>query len=555
MGGGTWITPTQVRGDVFVTNGTPFFQSGSSTTVTNGGHVHVQLHRFLQRHVHLQHRAARRAFARTDPAFGLPGLQRREGDHAPELLTRGAWRSRSSRIPIASLHEMGAHHPESPERLRAVLAAIEASGLAPKPEGRRGARGHARAAPARARRRSTWTSSSSPRPRASLRLPRSRYLDEPEVALGRAARRRRGGARHRPGDGGRGDERLLRGAPAGPPRHAATGPWASASSTTWPSARRTRSRRTAWSASRCSTSTSTTATAPRTRSTKTRASCCAPPSSIPYYPYCGADSGNDHIINVPLPAMTGGAGLPRGGGEGTGCRRSSASSRSWCSSPRASMRTAKIRSPTSSSRTRTTAGSPRSSWRWPTAHAKGRVVSTLEGGYNTVALGALRGRAPGGAARAALGKSTGSPRRRPIRIRAAVLGRKIGGSAVRGASSDADRWFTVRSRRFLRTLLLAIGLVDVDPRISRASHDSHVALRDAEALRDELDERFVGTPLDRRRGQPDLERVAMQAGHLGALGAGLDVEDQQDRAVGRRGNARTPGSLVRRRVVLARTSG
>ncbi|MGE5093584.1 MAG: histone deacetylase family protein [Betaproteobacteria bacterium] len=29
----------------------------------------------------------------------------------------------------------------------------------------------------------------------------------------------------------------------------------------------------------------------------------------PYYPYCGADSGNDHIINVPLPAMTGSEGF------------------------------------------------------------------------------------------------------------------------------------------------------------------------------------------------------------------------------------------------------
>src|SRR5258707_6737237 len=29
----------------------------------------------------------------------------------------------------------------------------------------------------------------------------------------------------------------------------------------------------------------------------------------PYYPYCGADSGNDHIINVPLPAMTDGRGF------------------------------------------------------------------------------------------------------------------------------------------------------------------------------------------------------------------------------------------------------
>ena len=29
----------------------------------------------------------------------------------------------------------------------------------------------------------------------------------------------------------------------------------------------------------------------------------------PYYPYCGADSGNDHIINVPLPAQTDGHGF------------------------------------------------------------------------------------------------------------------------------------------------------------------------------------------------------------------------------------------------------
>src|SRR5258707_11124305 len=34
----------------------------------------------------------------------------------------------------------------------------------------------------------------------------------------------------------------------------------------------------------------------------------------PYYPYCGADSGNEHIINVPLPAMTGGRGLRAAGG-------------------------------------------------------------------------------------------------------------------------------------------------------------------------------------------------------------------------------------------------
>jgi hypothetical protein len=31
----------------------------------------------------------------------------------------------------------------------------------------------------------------------------------------------------------------------------------------------------------------------------------------PYYPYCGADSGNEHIVNVPLPAMTDGRGISR----------------------------------------------------------------------------------------------------------------------------------------------------------------------------------------------------------------------------------------------------
>jgi len=34
--------------------------------------------------------------------------------------------------PDCVRHEMGAHHPESPERLRAVLAAIQSSGLEPR---------------------------------------------------------------------------------------------------------------------------------------------------------------------------------------------------------------------------------------------------------------------------------------------------------------------------------------------------------------------------------------------------------------------------------------
>ena len=37
MAGGQWLTPTQMRGEVFVTNGTPYFQSGSSTVVQSVG--------------------------------------------------------------------------------------------------------------------------------------------------------------------------------------------------------------------------------------------------------------------------------------------------------------------------------------------------------------------------------------------------------------------------------------------------------------------------------------------------------------------------------------
>ena len=106
----------------------------------------------------------------------------------------------------------------------------------------------------------------------------------------------------------------------------------------------------------------------------------------PYYPYCGANSGNDHIINVPLPAMT----------DGKGFR--DAVERFWMPAlerfqpqlvfvsagfdaheedPLAYLKLAD------------------EDYRWVTEkllgiaarHAKGRVVSTLEGGYNVTALG------------------------------------------------------------------------------------------------------------------------------------------------------------------------
>jgi acetoin utilization deacetylase AcuC-like enzyme len=106
----------------------------------------------------------------------------------------------------------------------------------------------------------------------------------------------------------------------------------------------------------------------------------------PYYPYSGADSGNRHIINVPLPAMT----------DGRGFR--DAVERDWMPAldafkpqlvfvsagfdahrddPLAYLKLAD------------------EDYRWVTErlvdvaerHAEGRVVSTLEGGYNTDALG------------------------------------------------------------------------------------------------------------------------------------------------------------------------
>jgi acetoin utilization deacetylase AcuC-like enzyme len=106
----------------------------------------------------------------------------------------------------------------------------------------------------------------------------------------------------------------------------------------------------------------------------------------PYYPYSGADSGNDHIINVPLAAMT----------DGRGFREAveqvwqpaledfspqlvfvSAGFDAHRDDPLAYLKLAD------------------EDYRWVTEwllgiardHAHGRVVSTLEGGYNVEALG------------------------------------------------------------------------------------------------------------------------------------------------------------------------
>jgi acetoin utilization deacetylase AcuC-like enzyme len=106
----------------------------------------------------------------------------------------------------------------------------------------------------------------------------------------------------------------------------------------------------------------------------------------PYYPYCGADSGNDHIVNVPLAAMT----------DGRGFR--AAVERAWLPAlERFAPQLVFVSAGFDAHREDPLAylNLEDEDYRWITGklvevadrHAQGRVVSTLEGGYNTQALG------------------------------------------------------------------------------------------------------------------------------------------------------------------------
>jgi acetoin utilization deacetylase AcuC-like enzyme len=106
----------------------------------------------------------------------------------------------------------------------------------------------------------------------------------------------------------------------------------------------------------------------------------------PYYPYSGADSGNAHIINVPLPAMT----------DGRGFRH--AVERYWMPALEAyKPQLVFVSAGFDAHRDDPLAYLKLADedYRWVTEmlvdvaerHAEGRVVSTLEGGYNTDALG------------------------------------------------------------------------------------------------------------------------------------------------------------------------
>ena len=106
----------------------------------------------------------------------------------------------------------------------------------------------------------------------------------------------------------------------------------------------------------------------------------------PYYPYSGADSSNAHIINTPLPAMT----------DGRGFR--AAVERDWLPAleaykPPLVFVSAGFDAHRDDPLAYLKLGDE--DYRWVTEkllavaarHAQGRVVSTLEGGYNTQALG------------------------------------------------------------------------------------------------------------------------------------------------------------------------
>ena len=106
----------------------------------------------------------------------------------------------------------------------------------------------------------------------------------------------------------------------------------------------------------------------------------------PYYPYSGADSGNDHIINVPLAAMT----------DGRGFR--AAVERTWMPAlERFAPQLVFVSAGFDAHRDDPLAylNLDDEDYRWVTErlvevadrNAQGRVVSTLEGGYDTDALG------------------------------------------------------------------------------------------------------------------------------------------------------------------------
>jgi len=73
MAGGNWTTPTTLTGPVYVTNGRPFNQAGSSTTVTTVGSFTFSFSS-TSNGTFTYNIAPPANVASTDPAFNLPAL-------------------------------------------------------------------------------------------------------------------------------------------------------------------------------------------------------------------------------------------------------------------------------------------------------------------------------------------------------------------------------------------------------------------------------------------------------------------------------------------------
>ena len=73
MAGGTWTTPTSITGPVYVTNGRPFSQPGSNTTVTAVGSFTFNF-ASSSAGTFTYNIAPPSGVASTDPAFNLPTL-------------------------------------------------------------------------------------------------------------------------------------------------------------------------------------------------------------------------------------------------------------------------------------------------------------------------------------------------------------------------------------------------------------------------------------------------------------------------------------------------
>ena len=119
--------------------------------------------------------------------------------------------------PACLRHDTGPYHPECPDRLRAVLAALETPGVR-RPAARVGPARHHRAAHPRASGELRRGDPVDPSRRGRDGAARRRHRDERRQRRGRAARRRCRGGGRRCGDGRLGARRLRRGAPARPPR-------------------------------------------------------------------------------------------------------------------------------------------------------------------------------------------------------------------------------------------------------------------------------------------------------------------------------------------------